>query len=89
MDKEILLPHKLTLNDRNNLTLSGVTEVVSFDDNAVILRTCLGTLLVQGKELKLKALQPEGGHMTVDGRICGLSYEEPRPAGGFWHRLFK
>ena len=37
------LPHKLTLNDRSSLTMTGVTEVVSFDDSAVVLRTELGT----------------------------------------------
>ena len=89
MDKEILLPHKLTLNERSNLTMTGVTEVVSFDDAAVILRTGLGTLLVQGKELRLKTLQPEGGQVVIDGHITGISYEEPRPAGGFWRRLLR
>lgn len=89
MDDKLSLPHKLTLNERSNLTMTGVTEVVSFDDTAVILRTCLGTLLVQGKDLKLKALQTEAGQVAVDGKISALSYEEPRPAGGFWHRLFR
>lgn len=89
MDDKLSLPHKLTLNERSNLTMTGVTEVVSFDDAAVILRTGLGTLLVQGKELKLKTLQPEGGQVVVDGRITGLTYEEPRPSGGFWRRLFR
>lgn len=86
--QEMALPHKLTLNQRNNLTMTGVTEVVSFDDSAVILRTGLGTMLVQGKELKLKTLLPEGGQVTVDGKISALSYEEPRASGGFWRRLF-
>ena len=89
MEKQPSLPHKLTLNERSNLTMTGVTEVVSFDDSGVILRTGLGTLLVQGRELKLKTLQPDGGQVTVDGKISGLSYEEPRPAGGFWRRLFR
>lgn len=89
MDKQPSLPHKLTLNERNNLTMTGVTEVVSFDDSAVILRTSLGTLLVQGQELKLKTLQPEGGQVVMNGKITALTYEEPRPTGGFWRRLFR
>lgn len=83
------LPHKLTLNERNKLTLSGVTEVVSFDDTTVALHTALGILEVQGQELKLKNLSIEGGQMEVTGHITGLFYEEPRPTGGFWGRLFK
>lgn len=43
------MPHKLCLNERRQLTMTGVTEVVSFDDTAVVLQTSLGTLIVQGK----------------------------------------
>ena len=82
------LPHKLTLNERKSLSMTGVTEVVSFDENAVVLRTDLGNLLVQGKDLQLKSLLPEGGQVSVTGHITALVYEEPRPAGGFWRRLF-
>lgn len=89
MEKQPSLPHKLTLNERSTLTMTGVTEVVSFDETAVILHTGLGTLLIQGKELKLKTLQPDGGQVVVNGKISALSYEEPRPTGGFWRRLFR
>ena len=84
-----LLPHKLTLNARKNLTLTGVTEVVSFDDTAVVLHTELGTLEVQGQELQLKTLSIDGGQVVVDGQISALIYEEPRSAEGFWGRLFR
>lgn len=81
------LPHKLTLNERKNLTMTGVTEVVSFDDAAVILKTCLGTLVIQGRELQLKTLSLDGGQVAVDGQIAALLYEEPRADRGFWRRL--
>ena len=84
----IQLPHKLTLNERKNLTMTGVSEVVSFDEDAVVLRTGLGTLIVHGKELQLKTLSPEGGQVTVTGTITALIYEEPRSAG-FFRRLFQ
>ncbi len=81
-------PHKLTLNARKSLTMTGVSEVVSFEESAVVLQTALGLLTVQGQELKLKTLSLEGGQMEVDGRICALLYEEPRE-GGFWQRLWR
>ena len=87
--EQLQLPHKLTLNDRKSLTMNGVTEVVSFDDTAVVLRTSLGMLEVQGQQLALKTLSLDGGQVAVDGHITALYYEEPRPAGGFWSRLFK
>lgn len=81
------LPHKLILNERQQLTMTGVTEVVSFDDTAVVLRTDLGTLVIQGRELQLKTLSVEGGQVAVDGAVTSLSYEEPRSQGGWLRRL--
>ena len=86
-EQSIQLPHKLTLNERKNLTMTGVSEVVSFDDTAVVLRTALGTLEVQGQQLKLKTLSIDGGQVAVGGHICALIYEEPRTPGGFWGRF--
>ena len=86
--EQIQLPHKLTLNERKNLTMHGVTEVVSFDDTTIILRTSLGTLLVQGRDLQLKTLSLDGGQVAVDGNISALIYEEPRADRGWVRRLF-
>lgn len=81
------LPHSLSLHQRQKLSMTGVTEVVSFDDSAVVLRTGLGTLLVQGQELQLKTLSVEGGEVAVEGHISALVYEEPRQSGGWLRRL--
>lgn len=86
-EEQITLPHKLTLNERRQLSMTGVSEVVSFDDTTVILHTQLGTLTVQGKDLQLKNLSSEGGQVAVDGTVCALIYEEPRPRGGWVSRL--
>lgn len=82
------MPHKLQLNERHQLTMTGVTEVVSFDDNTVVLQTALGTLIVQGQQLQLKTLSLEGGQVAVDGNISALIYEEPRLHSGWRQRLF-
>ena len=86
IDEPIALPHKLTLCDRNHLTMTGVSEVISFDDTTVILRTSLGTLIIQGQEMQLRQLSPDGGQVTIDGTVTSFSYEEPRREG-FFHRL--
>lgn len=81
------LPHNLTLNERKKLTLTGATEVVSFDEACVVVRTPLGTLVVQGHELQLKTL--DGGNVAVEGQIAALTYEENRPSGGWFSRLVR
>ncbi len=87
-EERMPLNHKLTLEQRNRLSMSGVTEVVSFDDGAIILRTDLGTLVVQGRDLKLKTLSPDGGQVAVEGTVSALVYEEPRNGGSMLRRLF-
>ena len=78
---EQLLPHKLTLDERKNLTMTGATEVISFDENTVVLRTGLGTLIIQGQQLQLKNLTLDGGNVAVEGEISGLNYEQQRQNG--------
>ena len=81
------LPHKLQLSERKVLTMTGVTELVSFDETAVVLQTSLGLLIVQGQQLSLKNLSLDGGQVAVEGMISALAYEEPRQGG--WRRLFR
>ena len=88
MAEQPQLPHKLTLNNRSSLTVTGVNDVVSFDDSVVVLRTELGTLIVQGSQLQLKTLSTQGGQVDVEGKVASLLYEEPRVKGGWKHRLF-
>lgn len=79
--------HNLTLRQRNKLTMTGVTEILSFDDSAVVLQTALGQLTVHGQQLQLKTLSVENGQVDVDGQVHALVYETTAKSGGFWHRL--
>lgn len=79
--------HSLRLTERKSLSVTGVTEVVRFDEDAVVLQTDMGTLTVQGEQLQLKELSVEGGRVTVEGTISALSYEAPRQSGSFLQRL--
>ena len=82
------LPHSLSLNERRKLSVTGVTEVVSFEDTAVVLKTSLGTLIIQGRQLQLKTLSVDGGQVAVEGTVSALGYVEPRQSGGWMRRLF-
>lgn len=86
-DNQMALPHKLTLSERRQLSMTGVSEVVNFDETAVVLRTQLGMLVIQGQDLQLKTLSPGGGQVEVEGNISALHYEEARTPGGWLRRL--
>ncbi|MBQ3193621.1 MAG: sporulation protein YabP [Oscillospiraceae bacterium] len=84
---EEALPHKLQLEERRKLTVTGVTEIMRFEETAVVLQTSLGLLIVQGQGLQLKQLSQDA-QVIVEGSICALAYQEQR-TDGFWRRLLR
>ncbi|MBQ2264578.1 MAG: sporulation protein YabP [Oscillospiraceae bacterium] len=67
-------PHTLILENRKQLSLSGVTDVDSFDEREIILYTKLGELTITGKDLHINAVNIENGNMTVEGDIWSVQY---------------
>ena len=78
---------KLSLEGRERLTVTGVTDVDRFDEAAVVLQTTQGTLIVRGEGLHMQTLSLEGGEVSIDGTVDSLTYEDASPAG-FFARLF-
>ena len=68
--------HKLILNNRRCGNLTGVSDVLSFDENEIILETDLGKLLMKGKELHVSRLMLDKGEVDIDGRIDSVTYSE-------------
>lgn len=66
--------HELTLKNRCDLTLSGVTEVDSSEDRRVVLKTVLGPLVIEGRELRIRNLDLTGGEATLGGKIDAIGY---------------
>ena len=64
-DKTAKQNHNLILENRKSLSISGVTDVDSFDERAVCLYTQLGELTIQGRELHIDAMSVESGDMTI------------------------
>lgn len=87
-EKALETPHKLVLDSRRKLSMTGVIEVESFDETAIQLTTTRGTVLIRGTGLHLQMLSLDGGQVAVDGTVDSISYEDEAPAGGFFARLF-
>ena len=83
--------HHVILEGREQLSVSGVEEVESFDENSIILSTALGGLEVQGEGLHIEKLSLDGGDLKVEGDIDALTYEESRRerSGGLLARLLR
>ena len=81
--------HKLILIDRKSLCIEGVSELISFDENAIELNTADGRLFITGTELSVGTLCVEKGAIDITGRIDTLEYLADVPSGGgFIKRLF-
>ena len=78
MEKEYELPHKMSMEQRRTMKLSGVMEVISFDLKHVLLKTNLGMLRIQGNELKIKKVSLENGDFQVDGKIDRFEYTDEK-----------
>lgn len=85
--------HKLILNNRKACNLTGVSDVLSFDENEIILETDQGMLMMKGKELHVNRLMLDKGEVDIDGRVDSITYSEQNGKAdrteSFLGRLFK
>lgn len=86
-------PHKLELQNREQGRVSGVQDVVSFDENQIILDTDMGLLTIKGKNLHVSRLSLEKGEVDLDGTVDSLLYSSNetfrRSGESLWKRLFQ
>ena len=81
--------HRVVLEDREQLTASGVEEVESFDEGTILLTTAQGELEIQGEGLHIEKLSLDGGDLKVEGLVTALIYQQDRgrERGGLLSRL--
>ncbi len=82
-------PHNLNLADRENLNMDGVEEVISFNDNKIILKTHLGGLEIKGKDLNVEKLNLEDNNIIIKGYVNSLIYSDRAPDENLIKRIFK
>ena len=87
--KKELLSHDIRLLRREKLEISGVNDVVSFDEVCVLLKTVCGELTFEGKNLKMSVLDTEKGVVLLDGNVDAMYYsnEKSNEKRGFFARL--
>lgn len=89
-DNMLSVGHNLRLEDRNKLSLTGVTDVESFDETAAVLETAMGTLVIRGSSLHVEQLNLEAGELKLSGEVDSLGYEQRASSqGSFLGRLFR
>lgn len=91
MDKELIRPqqpraHSLSMENRQRAALTGVSEVLAFDENQVILMTESGEIALTGDNLHVTRLMLEEGQLTVEGRLDSIFYTQRNQRRGLFRR---
>lgn len=85
--------HKMIVANRSSCTLNGVTDMLSFDVNEILVETELGMLMIRGKDLHVNRLTLEKGEVDISGKIDSLQYSDMAKGNGqgesLFSRLFK
>ena len=71
----------IILENRKSLSISGITDVDSFDEKTIVLYTQLGELTIQGRELHIDSMSVETGDMSITGDIWALGYGDKDKKG--------
>jgi len=93
MEEKMGVSHRVTLNNRDKGNLTGILDVISFDENTIVLDTDMGLLTIKGKDLHVSRLTLEKGEIDIEGRTDSFVYssnESYRKSGqSILARLFK
>ena len=82
--------HKIIMDSRRNLSITGVTDIDSFDEQMVAVFTDVGELIVRGSGLHIGKIDVDSGELILDGDIESLEYTDTISSGGsFISRLFR
>ena len=82
----------LILENREKLTITGVVDVLSFDDQIVIVETQLGLLTINGDDLRINKLSLDSLEVIIEGQIFNLGYSDDnlkKNSGSLLGKIFK
>ena len=93
MEEKLGRSHKLELYNREKGTMTGILDVISFDEHTIMLDTDLGLLTIKGKDLHVSRLSLEKGEIDLEGSVDSLvysaneSFRKNNPS--IWEKIFK
>lgn len=92
-EKQLPRAHKVVVVGRKSGTVSGISDVLSFDENEIILDTEMGLLTIKGKDLHISRLSLELGEADLEGKVDSMVYSErghkKKQEGSLVSRLFR
>lgn len=89
MEENFKLNSNIILENRKKLNLSGVKDVLGFDEETIALDTVLGKVTVKGSKLHIQNFNTENGDLSAEGKINAVVYISDQKSGGFISKLFR
>lgn len=88
--RQTSVPHHIIIENRKNITATGILSIVTYDANGATLETSLGTLQIGGQELCVSELSVQTGEVKISGDIEFVQYSAPkRERAGLLQRLVR
>lgn len=85
--------HNITINDREDIKITGILDVLSFDEELVICQSDIGVLILKGTNLHINKLDLDNGILDIVGYITSINYEENHQLSknhqSFFSKVFK
>ncbi len=66
--------HSLYLSNRNSLAVTGVKDVISFDEEAIKIITVMGSIALKGSDFKIESFNTESGDIKIKGNFTAIVY---------------
>lgn len=79
-ERKVSASHKVAMEDRKQGLITGVTDVLSFDETLICVNTCAGKMVIQGGGLTLTRLDLERGEIDIGGTVDAIAYSGTKDA---------
>lgn len=90
LEEKAFTGQSVIIEDRKKLNLSGVKDVVSFDDETILMDTAFGRVTVKGEGMHIIGFNTETGELEASGKIHAFVYmSDARNNTSFFSRLFR
>lgn len=92
-EEKKIYKHTLVMDNREEISINGIVDVISFDELLIAAETEMGVLILKGENLHVNRLNLEKGELEIDGLVNSISYEDSntygKVGGSFLGKIFK
>ncbi len=89
MEENIRVNHNVIMEDRKKVMLTGIKNVINFDEETIILDTSCGKFVIKGSSLHILQFNTDTGDLSAEGRVHALIYTAEEKSSNFFGKIFR